>query len=65
MIRTFQITAVVLLAIAGYFWWAGNKEGVFVAAVLSACSFFMSIRFQAKARIDQHTAETDENALRK
>ena len=54
MIRIFQIAAVMFLAIAAYFLWAENKDGVFVALVLSACSFFLSIRFQAKERLDIH-----------
>jgi len=40
-----------MLAIAAYFLWMENKDGVFVAVVLAACSFFMSIRYQAKGRL--------------
>lgn len=65
MIRVFQILAVILAAIAAYFLWMENKDGVFVALVLAACSFFMSIRFQAKARLDKHAAESSEDTLRK
>ncbi len=61
MIRTFQIIAVLLAAIAAYFLWSGNKDGVFVSVVLAACSFFLSIRFQAKARLDERKpASTEE-----
>lgn len=63
MIRTFQILAVIIAAVAAYFLWAGNKDGVFVSIVLAACSFFLSIRFQAKARLDERNAvatETDD-----
>ena len=65
MIRAFQIAAAVLAGIAAYFLWTENKDGVFVAAVLSACSLFLGIRFQAKKRLDQRRAERDEDILRK
>lgn len=65
MIRFFQIAAVVLAGIAAYFLWMQNKDGVFVAVVLSACSLFMGIRFQAKRRLDEHEAETGKDVLRK
>ena len=51
MIRTLQIVAVILIGIAAYFLWMENKDGVFVAIVLAACCFFMSIRYQAKERL--------------
>lgn len=57
MIRTLQIAAVILGIIAAYFLWIEYKDGVFVSIVLSACCLFMSIRFQAKARLDQHKLE--------
>lgn len=65
MIRIFQITALILVIVAAYFLWMENKDGVFVAAVLAASSFFLSIRFQARARLDERAAKTRENALRK
>ena len=65
MIRTFQILAVILVCIAVYFLWMENKDGVFVSLVLAACSFFMSIRFQAKARLDRRSAESREDVLNK
>ena len=52
MIRIFQITAVILAGVAAYFLWTENKDGVFVAVVLAASCVFLSIRFQAKARLD-------------
>lgn len=57
MVRTFQIAAVVLGGLAAYFLWIENKDGVFVSVVLSACALFMSIRFQAKARVIRYDAE--------
>jgi len=57
MIRIFQIVAVILAGIAAYFLWMSNKDGVFVSIVLPACCIFLSFRFQAKARLDEHKAE--------
>jgi hypothetical protein len=65
MIRIFQIAAFVLVGIAAYFLWNENKDGVFVTVVLSACCLFLSIRFQAKKRLDEHKAERGEDILRK
>lgn len=63
MIRAFQILTVILVGIAAYFLWTENKDGVFVSLVLAACSFFMNIRFQAKARLEQ--AKKDGGVLTK
>lgn len=65
MIRTFQILAVILACLAAYFLWLENKDGIFVSIVLAACSFFMSIRFQAKARLERQAAESREDILNK
>jgi hypothetical protein len=51
--RIFQIIAVILIGVAAFFLWNGNKDGVFIAAVLGAVSFFLSIRFQVKERLKQ------------
>lgn len=53
MERVFQILAVILAGIAAYFLWQKNADGAFVAAVLGAVSFFLSVRFQVKARLKQ------------
>ncbi|MEO8041883.1 MAG: hypothetical protein ABI646_04645 [Acidobacteriota bacterium] len=50
MDRIFQIVAVILGGIAAYFLWSGNKDGAFVSAVVGCVAFFLSIRFQVKAR---------------
>jgi len=56
--RIFQIVAAILVCIAAYFFWMQNKDAVFVSLVLAACGFFLSIRFQAKARLeDEHAAD--------
>jgi len=60
--RIFQILAAILTAIAAYFFWMENKDRAFVSVVLAVCSFFISIRFQAKARLD--AAEKKEDILR-
>lgn len=68
MERVFQITSVLLTATAGYFYWAGNKDGMYVSAVLGCVAFFFSIRTQVKQRNDardaareaERTAETNE-----
>lgn len=60
MERFFQITAVILIGVAAYFLWKGNTDGVFIAAVLGAVSFFLSVRFQVKGRLKQRENETTE-----
>lgn len=61
MILGFQILAVVFGGTAAYFLWTDNKEAAFVTAVLAACSFFLSIRFQARARLDESAERRNEN----
>lgn len=55
----FQILAVVLAGSAGYFLWRGNGDGAFVSAVLGCVAFFLSVRFQVKARNTVREAERD------
>lgn len=62
MERIFQISAVILAGIAAYFLWNDNGDGAFVAAVLGAVSFFLSIRFQVKGRMK--IREEEEEAKR-
>jgi hypothetical protein len=50
MVRIFQIAAVILAGLAAYFLWSGQDERAFVAAVVGAVAFFLSIRFQVKER---------------
>ena len=47
----FKILAAVLLIVAAYFFWGENNDLAFFFLVLSACSFFLNVRFQAKARL--------------
>jgi hypothetical protein len=65
MIRIFQIVGAVLTGIAAYFLWMENKDAVFVSIVLAACSFFMSIRFQARARLAAKATGDSKDVLRK
>ena len=60
MERFFQITAVILIGIAAFFWWRGNADGLFIAAVFGAVSFFLSVRFQVKGRLKEREAEREE-----
>jgi hypothetical protein len=62
MERLFQILAIVMAAAAGVLFWLGNTDGLFVAAVLGAVCFFISIRFQVKDRNDRRAAEAEENS---
>lgn len=50
MERLFQILAVILAGIAAFFYWKGNIDGLYLAAVAGAVSFFLSVRFQVKER---------------
>ena len=67
MDRFFQIAAVILIGVAAFFLYRGNSDGAFIAAVLGAVSFFLSVRFQVKERLKQRetneTAESQENNL--
>jgi hypothetical protein len=49
--RIFQILAVFLAALSAYFYWQANSDGAFFFLVTSACSYFLSIRFEAKERL--------------
>ena len=64
MERVFQIAAVLLAVAAGYFYWNGQKDYTFAAAVLACVSFFLSIRFQVKERnkIREAQRELDSNS---
>jgi len=63
MERVFQITAVILTGVAAYFLWRENADGVFVAAVLGAVAFLLSVRFQVKGRLKQRENEAVETDL--
>ena len=59
--RIFQTAAVILIGVAAFFLWKGNNDGLFVAAVIGAVCFFLSIRFQVQERMEQRkSASSDE-----
>lgn len=58
----FQFVAVILAGIAAYFLFTGNRDGAFVSAVLGCVAFFLSIRFQVKARNAAREAELEAEA---
>jgi hypothetical protein len=51
--RLFQGLAIVLVPCAAFFYWQGQTDAAFVAAVLGAVSFFISIRIQIKDRLGE------------
>jgi len=55
----FQIIAVILAGVTIYFLFTGHKDGAFVSAVLACVAFFLSVRFQAKARNEVRDAERE------
>ncbi len=52
----FQILAAMFLVTAAYFYWDVNYDYAFFFLVLSACSFLLNKRFEAKARISANEA---------
>ncbi len=50
MERVFQVLALLLAGTAAYFLWIGNHDWAFITAVLGSVSYFLSVRFQVKAR---------------
>ena len=56
-----QILAAALLITAAYFLWNGATDWSFICGVLAACSFFLSMRFQIKARMAERAAAQTEN----
>lgn len=65
MERLFQILAVILAGIAAYFLWRSNGDGAFIAAVIGAVCFFISIRFQVKGRLKEREAAREEDEKRR
>lgn len=57
--RAFQLLAAILAGIAAYLFLNDNRDGMFVAAVLGAVAFLLSVRFQAKKRNRERDAESD------
>lgn len=61
--RIFQILAVILIGVAAFFLWKGNKDGVFITAVIGAVCFFLSVRFQVKQRLSETEAEREKENI--
>lgn len=58
MIKGFQILAVVLALIGAFMAWSADRDWAFIFLVLAACSYFIGMRFQIKARLpDRSTNE--------
>jgi hypothetical protein len=57
MVVFFKVLAVILAGVAAYFLWQGNGDGGFLSAVFAAVSFFLSVRFEVRARNDAREAE--------
>lgn len=57
MERLFQILAVILVGIAAFSLWQGNKDATFISAVFGAVSLLISIRFQVKERVKRRETE--------
>lgn len=62
MDKIFQISAVILIGVAAYFLWHKQTDNMFVAAVLGAVAFLLSIRLQVKGRLKQRESEAKEPA---
>lgn len=60
MIRAFQILAVALIAAAAYFLVRGEYDDAFVTGVLGVCSYFLSIRFTFKPRVQDRLADREQ-----
>ena len=56
MERILQILAAAFLIAAAYFLWRDVADWSFVCGVLAACSFFLAMRFQIKARVAERAA---------
>jgi preprotein translocase subunit SecF len=63
MVRAFQILAVALIAAAAYFLIRAEFDDAFVTAVLGICSFFLSIRFTIKPRVQERLAARHEELV--
>jgi hypothetical protein len=59
MVLLFRVLIAIFLAVAGYFFWDSNRDGVFVSLVLASCSFFLSMRFQIKMKMKMKEKEEE------
>ena len=56
MIITFQILAVILAGFAAYFLWDDKFDWAFAFVAFAVCSYFLGMRFQIKARLEERKA---------
>lgn len=56
MTLIFQVLAVILGGIAAYFLWSDNFDWAFAFVVFAICSYFIGMRFQIKARLEERKA---------
>ena len=63
LVKIFQILTAVFIGVAVYFVWLKDYDNLFVIAVLAVCSFFLSMRFQIKERLDQREREQEEREI--
>ena len=56
--RLFQLLAVIFGAAGAFFFWRGATDAMFIAGVIGAVCFFLSIRFQTKERLDARARAT-------
>ncbi len=56
MERLFQILAVILAGAAAFLFWYGLRDFTFAAIVLGCVAFFLSVRVQVKARLNEREA---------
>ena len=59
IVTIFRILAVALAAAAAIFLWRQNTDYAFAAGVLGICSYFLSMRFEMKARVDQYKKDAE------
>lgn len=62
MERLFKILAVILGGVAAFFWWRGSGDTAFIVGVLAAVSFFLSIRFHIKEKINDRQADVKQDS---
>ena len=51
--RIFQLVAVGFIIAAAIFYFAENYDWVFVSVVAACLSYFLGVRFEVKARLDE------------
>ena len=53
MVLFFKILAVILAGVAAYLLWTGDQDVGFATIVFACVSFFLSVRFEVKARNEE------------